>query len=146
MPTRTTIIDDELAAVLAAIPAAVAIHGGRVYPFAGVPQNAAWPHQTYHQVGGGRMGSTEGPTTGVSHPRYQVDSWGRTFRAARRLADATRLYLDGLGGAGPVTWGGRTVRAVLVTDPRDLSEDPPHGDEVSEYRVSIDVTIWFDEE
>lgn len=142
---QTLNIEDKLAAWLAALPGVIAVANGRVYPFMAVPQNAEWPHLTFHRVGGPRLGSLGGRTTKVSHPRVQLDAWARTYDGAKLLAQAVRLALDGLGGDGRVNMGGVTVQAAIVGDDRDDADDPLHGDEVSEFRVSMDVVIWFEE-
>lgn len=142
---RTTLIEDVFAAYVAALPDVVSIAGGRVYPFAKVPQNADWPHVTYHRVSGGRVGSLRGRTTLLAHPRIQIDCFARSYDQAKLLADAIRLAIDGLGGDGPVTMGGMTVQAVIVDDDHDATADPMHGDEVAEPRVSMDAHVWFQE-
>lgn len=151
---RTTVIEGRLAKYVAALPAVAADAGGRVYPFGAVPQGAKKPYLTYHRVGGGRLRSTKGTTTRVSHPTVQWDVWGE-YGAAKRLADALRQGLeDDLPGHGlaadgtladlrgpAVVW----VQTVVVGDDRDDFEPARQGDEAREHRISADAEVWFEE-
>lgn len=152
MPTTPdTIVEDELAAWVEAL-AACAAAGAKVYPFAQVPQNPAYPHLTYHRVSGRRMRTLKGPN-GVSYPRVQLDVWARTYKAAKELAAAVRVALESFlraefdAGRVPrfAATTGRILQAVIVHDESDAAEEPGHGDEVSEFRVTLDTQIWFRE-
>lgn len=142
----TTVIEDRFAAWLAALPEVVAQAGGRVYPFGEVEQNTDWPFVTYFRVTGPRMWHLRG-TSGVSHPTLQIGCHGRTYKTARRLADAVRLAIDAFRRG---DMGGLFVQSIRVGDDRDSGPadpdlDPPHGDFVAQPCVSFDVTIWFEE-
>lgn len=138
---RTTVIEDKLAAWLAALPAVAAQADGRVYPWAKVPQNCPTPYLTYHRVAGPRLNTLKGPTAKVSYPTIQLDAWG-TYTQAKVLGDAVRQALEqDLPGT---EIGGHFVQAVRVVD-RDDADPPLHGDEQAECRVILDATIWFEE-
>jgi hypothetical protein len=144
------VIEDELRAWLEALPAAVAA-GAKCYPWGQVPQAPTYPHWTYYRVSGRRVRALGGPS-GVSHPRLQLDTWARDYKTARALADAARVALEEftraefLAGRVPrFVAGGRRLQSVIVHDCTDAAEEPGHGDEKSEHRVTLDVTIWFQE-
>lgn len=135
-----TVIEDALAAWLRDLPAVRDDAGGRVYPWAGIPQNTAWPLLAYHLVDGQRLRSLTGPS-GVGHSRLQIDALGLKYPEAKGLADAVRVALEGdLPGQ---TIGGKYVQSCIVHGARDESTPPPHGDEVTQFRVCLDLTIWF---
>jgi hypothetical protein len=136
----TTVIEDKLAAWLAAHPDLNPIHGGRVYPFNGVPQNTAWPFLAYWRVSGGRVRSLAGPS-GVSHPRLQLDCFGLKYADAKRLAGAVREALRAIRG----DVGGLNVQVAVDDDDRDEAASPIHGDEVTQFRITVEVCVWFNE-
>jgi hypothetical protein len=146
-----TIIEDELRVWLEALAATTAA-GAKAYPWGEVPQDPAYPHLTYHRVAGSRMRTLRGPN-GVSYPRVQLDVWARSYGAAKNLAAAVRVALEAWVGAEQaagrtprfVATTGRILQAVIVHDESDAAEEPGHGDEVSEFRVTLDTTIWFRE-
>lgn len=152
MPTTPdTIIEDELRAWLDAL-AVMTAAGAKTYPWGEVPQNPSYPHLTYHRVSGQRMRTLKGPN-GVSHPRIQLDVWARSYKTAKELAALVRVALDAWVGAEIaagrvprfVATTGRILQAVIVHDESDAAEEPGHGDEVSEFRVTLDTQIWFRE-
>lgn len=146
-----TIIEDELRAWLESL-AAMTAAGAKAYPWGEVPQNPAYPHLTYHRVSGRRMRTLKGPN-GVSHPRVQIDVWARAYKVAKQLAAAVRVAIESFlrtefdAGRVPrfVATTGRILQAVIVHDESDAAEEPGHGDEVSEFRVTLDTQIWFRE-
>ncbi|HJZ57305.1 MAG TPA: DUF3168 domain-containing protein [Gemmataceae bacterium] len=143
MADRTTVIEDLLAAWLAARPAVASDAGGRVYPWEKVPQNGPKPYLTYHRITGGRLRSLAGPTTGVSHPLIQIDVWG-DYASVKRIGDAVRQDLEQV--LPQTEIGGHRVQACIVHNDADDAEDPLHGDEATECRVRLDTTIWFEEQ
>lgn len=141
-----TVIEFDLAAWLEQLPQVVAVPA-KVYPWGGVPQNVAWPFICYHRVTGGRIRSTKGPV-GVSRPLFQIDVFAKTYKAAKNLAAEIREELDDVSGG---TMNGRRVQVAIAEDetgPTDDGDDPtnpPHGGEVSQFRESIPVRLWFEE-
>lgn len=137
------IIEFVLAAWIEALPDSVDV-GLKVYPWAKAPQRTATkPLCLYHRVDGARMRSLSGPS-GVSHPQIQLDFVGRDYLVVRRIASSVRKSLEDL----PVNYimGGRTVQVAMCNDERDSTDgdvEPKHGDEASEFRVSLDFRIWF---
>lgn len=146
------VIADALVTWLEAIPA-LSADGVKVYPWAEAPQGTvARPYVLYRQVSGGKIKSLTSPagaarTTGVSHPRFQLDVFGRDYKAVRDAAKAIVTILDGFSG----TMAGRTVQFAGVNDEGDwVGEDeqdarPLHGTDRPEHRYVIDFTIWFEE-
>lgn len=145
-----TLIEWELAAWLEALPACTAV-SAKVYPWGRAPQSTATrPFVLYHRVSGGRLRSLAGPS-GVSHPRIQIDVVGRDYLVVRRLSAAIREALEDLAAGSELVAGGKLVQVAMVNDERDADDtdpdqEPKHGDEQTEHRAMIDVTIWFAEE
>lgn len=145
-------IADALVTWIEAIPAASTV-GFKLYPWAKAPQGTvARPYGLYRQVSGGKIRTLTSPsgqarTTGVSHPRFQLDVFGRDYEVVRDLAAEIVTSLDGFRG----TMAGRTVQFAGVNDEGDFAgedEDdarPLHGTELAEHRYRIDFTIWFEE-
>jgi hypothetical protein len=138
-----TLVEPELAAWVEGLTACVTA-GAKVYPFAGVPQNVAWPFVTYHRVSGSRVRSLKGPV-GVSRPLLQIDVFGRTYLSATNLAAAIREELDRLCQTRLAGGATRPVQFTMVEDDGEAFEEPPHGDEITQYRVTLPVRIWFAE-
>jgi hypothetical protein len=147
MPGSGTVIEDALAAWIEALPAAVAL-GAKVYPFASAPQAGPRPYVTYHRIRGGRIRSLTGPS-GVSHPRIQLDTWSRDYKQGKQLHQAIVEAIDGFSSYSGTLMTGRTVQVAIVEDEYDFQDafntPPRHGDEVSEYRFLIELSIWFKE-
>lgn len=141
------VIEDALASWIEALPAADLVTA-KVYPWAKAPQSTATrPYVLYKRISGGRIRSLTGPS-GVSHPRIQLDVFGRDYEAVRDLAQAIRDALDGFNTTGDGTMSGRTVQVGIVHDDFDGNEDderPQHGTELAEHRFTLDLTIWFAE-
>lgn len=139
---QTLIVEDKLAAWVAALPLVSARAGGRVFPWAQAPQGGPFPYVLYQRVGGGRMRSLKGPTTRVSKPRIQWDVIAREYADAKEIAEEVALNLETLQGT---TLGGTKVQYVRVRDVRDMAADPAHGDGEYEPRVMLDTELWFEE-
>lgn len=110
-----------------------------VRPFAD-PQPTARPNLTYHRVSTVRPYSNDGPV-GLATAHYQIDAWADTALVALQLADAVRAALDGFQG----TAGGRRIDAIHVIDQQDGSEPVRPGEQKPVQRVTLDVTIQFQE-
>lgn len=134
-----TLVEPELAAWVESLAACTAV-GAKVYPFSGVPQNPSWPFVTYHRVSGSRIRSLKGPV-GVSRPMLQIDVFGKSYASATQLAAGIRESLDRL--CQTTLPNGRPVQFTMVEEDGDAFEPPPHGDEITQYRVTLPVRIWF---
>ncbi len=82
------------------------------------------------------MRSLDGPS-GLAHPRIQIDVWADTYAAVKAAATQVRLALDGYAG----TVDGVVIKAVILNGDGDRYEDHP-----KRHRVSMDFTIWHQEE
>jgi hypothetical protein len=149
VPSPATVIELDLQAWVEALPAlAAATPPVRVYPFSGVPQNPAWPFVTYHRVSGSRLRHTRG-VGGTNRVTVQFDVFAKTYRAAVLLAAAVREGLDGLSSD---ALNGRLVQWCAAEDvgEGDVEDGghavpPQFGDEVTQFRETVPVRIWYRE-
>ena len=111
--------------------------GGRVYPKR-MPQNPTYPTIVYHRISGAREHSHDG-SSGLAHPRFQLDLWAKTHIAAKDLAEKVRAALDGYKGVmGGV--GGVDVNGVFLED-----DDDGYDDDLQVYWWRMDFTLWHSE-
>lgn len=111
--------------------------GGRVYP-KHLPQNPTYPAIAYHRISGPREHSHDG-SSGLAHPRFQLDLFARTHVAAKDLAEKVRLALDGYKGVmGGV--GGVDVNGAFLED-----DDDGYDDDLKVYWWRMDFTVWHNE-
>ena len=106
----------------------------RCYPIA-IPQSPTYPLILYTRITGMRDHVLQGPS-GAAHPRFQVESWAETYTAAKSLASAIRVALDGYSG----TVLGVVIGSILIDSERDVYES-----EIKIYRVISDWYIWHKE-
>jgi len=106
----------------------------RCYP-GKIPQNPEYPLIVYYKVTGNRDHHLQGPS-GLAHPRFQVEAWATTYDAAKALANAIRVALDGYKG----TVGAVAIGSILMEAERDTYEDV-----VSCHRVIMDFFVWHSE-
>lgn len=112
--------------------------GDRIYPLS-LPQNPTLPAVTYQQISGESQVALGG-VTGLARARVQVDSWARSYTAARDTAEQVRLALTDYQGS----TGGVVVNAVFRDRETELFEG--EGDQDRLYRVSQDYTFWYCED
>jgi len=126
----------DLTAYLKADATITAAVSGRVFPNV-VPQGTAFPAISYNQVSGVRLSDvTDGPT-GRAMPRITINSWATKYLAARSLADAVRLRLNGVTG----TIGSMTgVRVTLDNEFDSFEEEAGTG---GVHRVLQDYIVSF---
>ncbi len=139
---RTTNIEPQFAAWLAAVPLVESLAGSRVYPFAKVPQNSAKPYVTYFRVSRDRWFTLTGPSTRVMETVIQVGCWGG-YQDVSLLADALTQAIDQ--DLPRQTIGGIFVQAARVIRTMDDFEPPRQGDEQPEMRVELDAKLVFEE-
>lgn len=102
-------------------------------------QGSKLPAITLHSIGGGiRMNL--GGSSGWSRDRIQIDCWGRTFIAARDLADI--LVPRGRSGGLLVGFRGDLPGVRLRTLPLDRSSDDDEDSEGPVHRTSLDISVW----
>lgn len=111
--------------------------GARVYS-SKLPQGVQFPAISYSLSSEQRQSTFGGPTA-LPGQLYTIDCWGgETYTAARTLAKAVRLALDGI-----KDWsstGTVTIQVSIVEQQHDIYED-----DVNVHRVSMDVRLWPNE-
>lgn len=102
-------------------------------------QGSVLPAITLHSAGGGMQMNLAGPS-GWSRERIQIDCWGRTFKAARDLADI--LAPRGLPGGLLVGFRGDLPGLRLRTLILNRRDDDDSDSEGPIHRTSLDVAAW----
>jgi hypothetical protein len=106
----------------------------RIYPQT-LPQGVMLPAVRYFQVSDPPEHTHSGRSS-LRHPRFQLDCFGETYLASKRLADQVIVALDGYRGA----LGSRTCYAGLQKNALD-NYDP----ELNRHWISVDIEIWHKE-
>jgi hypothetical protein len=109
--------------------------GGRIYPNI-VPQAATLPAVAYQRISGARYHTHTGPAS-LARPRFQFAILAETYAAARAVAEAIRLTLNGYAG----TVSGTTIQSIQLQneiDQYDKGENRPV--------ILIDFYIYHQEE
>lgn len=106
----------------------------RCYPST-LPQNPTYPLILYAKVTGERINDLSGPS-GMAHPRFQIEAWAETYAAAKSLANAIRVCLNGYRGTSGTVW----IGSFLIQSERDIYEP-----EAACHRVVMDYAIWHNE-
>lgn len=108
-----------------------------------LPVGASLPLVTYN-----RMGSSHGKflngAIGQAEARFQLDCYASDdtgYSAVKNIADVLRLKLDGYRG-----WMGTTfVNDCEISNQTDFYDPPQHAGDFGTHRVSLDVTIVYQE-
>lgn len=119
------VIEDGICDKLKATSAVTAICGTRVYPRL-ANQSEQKPYIVVSKTPGQESVHCSSGPTGLQMGNLSVRCFGRDYKAARDLATAARVALDGKTGA----FGGTTVRMCLLQDEADASTLPDQDDEV----------------
>lgn len=127
-------IENDLATWLEGRPAVSAIVGARIY-FVRLPDKATLPAITIQRVSGARLTAHSGRTKHAS-PIFQVNCWGKTYKAAKELAKVLQQELEGFKG----TMGSTDVQATMLIGDRD-----DFHPEVDDYRAILEFRIWHTE-
>ena len=106
----------------------------RCYPST-LPENPTYHLILYAKVTGERINDLSGPS-GMAHPRFQIEAWAETYAAAKSLANAIRVCLNGYRG----TSGTVRIGSFLIQSERDFFEC-----EVQRHRIIMDFMIYHDE-
>ena len=133
-------IDAALFSLLAADGSVIGYVATRIYPQE-LPQESALPALVYERTSLDHIRSNDG-ATGLATALYDLTSWAETFVAARGLADAARLALDGYSG----TVGSVKIGFIILENEVDLFEEPLLDERRrcgvrQQYTVSYDETI-----
>ena len=113
--------------------------GKRIYPDT-IKRGAPLPVIVYSRLSGGRV-QVMGGISGLAHPVFQITSWATTYLAVKNLAELVRVNFDAVSGA----IGGVTVRACIMEDDGDITEESPDIKARRMYGVRQDYEIWHDE-
>lgn len=127
------VIEQALRSILVADAGVLAITT-RVYPNY-IPQAPTWPLIVYQKVSGLRDQALSGPT-GKAHPRFQIESWAKTYDEGKSLANAIRVALDG----NTFTEGAVTIGSSLIQSEWDAYEP-----DVECHRIVMDFNFWHTE-
>jgi hypothetical protein len=127
-------IEDAIGAKLAATSGVTDLTSTRIYAMH-LPQRPTLPAITYRKISGVRIHAMSADP-GVAHPRFQVDSWGKTYESAKDVEVQVRAALSRWRG----DQSGVTILASFVENEIDLFED-----ETGDYRIITDFVIWHRE-
>lgn len=111
---------------------------GRMYPLA-MPQGERMPAVVYQRISGPRVQAHDGPS-GLAHPRFQFACIAATYAAAKTLANALRVAIDGY----QDTIGSVKVDAILVENEIDLY-NYESSELATSYTVLVDAIVWHHE-
>ncbi len=117
-------IEDGIADKLKATAAVTAISGQRVV--VRLAGDKTLPRATASKPGGQESIHCSSGATGLQIGPVTVACYGSDYKAARDLATAVRVALDGKTG----TFGATTVRMCILQDEQDMSTLPQLDDEV----------------
>ena len=90
---------------------------------------------TFRKVSGVRIHAMSSDP-GVAHPRFQVDSWGKTYEASKDVQVQVNAALSRWTG----TQSGVTILASFLENEIDVYED-----ETGDYHAISDFVIWHRE-
>jgi hypothetical protein len=106
----------------------------RCYPVK-TPQKPTYPLIVYHKISGWRDHHLQG-ASGLANPRFQIESWAKTYEGAKTLSEAIRGALDGYTG----TADGTKIGSCLLENENDFYEH-----EIEIYRIVQDYLVWHEE-
>jgi hypothetical protein len=127
-------IDSALFSRLSGHAGLKALVSTRVYP-PPAPQNAAYPLVTYQEID--RVSPhVMGKTAGVTHVRYQIDSWATTLSGAKAVAAQVEAALDNYAG----TSSGIAIKNAFL----DTGQSSPYDDGEGAHRYIQDFIIEYE--
>lgn len=115
--------------------------GDRCYPNE-APQKAKMPYVVYQRIDTVRERHLRG-SSGLAHPRFQLDIYSRNYDEARRIANNLRLTLDArrsfdMGPSGQTV----NIRSIELVDEAHDALPPADGTEKGIRHVRMDFIIW----
>lgn len=125
-------IHEALFSILSTFSGLTSLVDTRIYP-ATAPQETGKPYVVYQQISGDHVESHQG-SSGLSMPRYQLDSYAETYNEAKAVGKQIRLAIHGYNSTSPVA--GTIIHAILAESDRDGFDD-----KTSLYRFSSDYFI-----
>lgn len=118
--------------------------GNRFYPNQ-APQKAQMPYGIYQRIDTIRESHLRG-YTGLAHPRFQIDWYGRDYDQLRTIADLARLTLQArrnfdMGPSGQTV----NVRNIDFVDESHDALPPVDGTEKGIRHIRQDIIVWHTE-
>jgi hypothetical protein len=104
-----------------------------IFPMS-APEGVISPYIVYSQISGQGVDSFEGANP-LNRARMEFSCYATSYEAAKKLARAVKSVLLGLS---QTLIDGTGVDDILLASERDLFEDGPF-----QYRIAVDVSIWF---
>lgn len=101
------------------------------------PQGQADPKIVYHEISSPGEYSHDGDT-GLAHPRFQVECYGKTPAAAKTLAEAVRANVTAFAGIVSGIW----IQATFIVDEASFSYASPGASENLERGYRLDLILW----
>jgi hypothetical protein len=102
------------------------------------PQNVAVPYATMQRISGNRDMHMQGPS-GLVSSRVQIDCYGLTYAASKKVARAVEARLSGFSGSN----GSTTFDGIFLDAERDDYSDDATPSKL--FRTSLDFIIWHKE-
>lgn len=127
-------LEEGLYTRLSGVAGLTALVSTRIFPQV-MPEGTALPALVYARVSGVRVQNLAN-SSGVAHPRMQIDVIASSYSSAKAVAEQVRLALQDNSG----TWGSTVVQHAIFLGDTDFFDD---ADGV--HRVSLDFEIWHDE-
>lgn len=133
-------IEEAIYARLKADAALGALVGERIFP-GQAPTDAQRPYVIYEEAAQERVRTLTG-YAGLNRWAMHLDFYAGTRAQAKAVRAKVSELLDGFrGDLGPS--GEITVQGVFHDDQDSGTEQPIHGDETGEHRLSLDLSVWF---
>jgi hypothetical protein len=115
--------------------------GQRCYPIK-APQGAVRPYITFRRISGAPERHMGGPVP-LAPARIQVECYAATYGAAKALADAVRLTLDGFRGEVAVGTATFYARSIALMNDLDDFVEPQAGTDDGVYVVAADWRVIY---
>jgi len=126
-------IDTALYARLSGYAGLTALVSTRIYP-APIPQNPTYPLVTYQEID--RVSPhTMGTLAGVTHIRYQIDSWATTLAGAKAVAAQVEAALD--------NYAGTSDTIVILNCFLESGQSSPYDDAEGVHRYIQDFIVEY---
>ena len=117
-------VETTLYSLLSTATAITAVTGTRIYPVV-APPKVKYPYVVYSRISGGQENGLDGYLT-LENPRIQIDVHSTSYSEVKAVAKSIHTAID----------GATTFKGILLSD-LDL-----YGDELEEFRVSMDFSLF----
>lgn len=130
-------IEDAIFTLLSTESTISDIVGTRIYPLF-AEQDEPLPHIIFQQISGNRDHTYDG-ASGFTQSRYQFTCLATTYKGAKALFEAVRMFFDGFKG----TVLGVEIQANLFSNEIDSLANLPGVDQVRRYGKILETEISF---